>query len=316
VPAKVLRLAVSKEVRLLHRSPVGGLYVKGPFQHGAKEQGLQSDVTPAEHYRASGGGGVTGGSVWRRRCGRVAAGSRAARSPAARAGGSGGRRLGRWRLGPGARSRSWSRLRRSLGRQRSAASGLRGRIPGVDLRRARGRRGSLQLFLRRPGGCGRPPSSAPRAAEGHQSEQTAAGKAVVSLRRPAQAHPPQKGPMGRRSLVPTAGGRRTLARARRRLTQGESEQAPCLLPAIATSTRTHRGDESGQRAARPGSRRARHRRFNHVRRSATHVGPSALTLSDPRCRLGPSSRIRPPRIGLMPTGLLRATVARIDAAVA
>ena len=33
-------------------------------------------------------------------------------------------------------------------------------------------------------------------------------------------------------------------------------------------------------------------------------------------RFGPSSRIRPPRIGLMPTGLLRATVARIDAAVA
>jgi hypothetical protein len=30
---------------------------------------------------------------------------------------------------------------------------------------------------------------------------------------------------------------------------------------------------------------------------------------------GSSSRIRPPRIGLMPTGLLRATVARIDVAV-
>jgi hypothetical protein len=35
-----------------------------------------------------------------------------------------------------------------------------------------------------------------------------------------------------------------------------------------------------------------------------------------RHRFGPSSRIRPPRIGLMPTGLLRATVARIDVAVA
>jgi gluconate 2-dehydrogenase gamma chain len=29
----------------------GGLYMKGPFQHGTKEQGLQSEVTPAEHYR-------------------------------------------------------------------------------------------------------------------------------------------------------------------------------------------------------------------------------------------------------------------------
>src|ERR1035441_5078263 len=35
-----------------------------------------------------------------------------------------------------------------------------------------------------------------------------------------------------------------------------------------------------------------------------------------RHRFGPSSRIRPQRIGLMPTGLLRATVARIDVAVA
>jgi gluconate 2-dehydrogenase gamma chain len=31
----------------------GGLYMKGPFQHGTKEQGPQSDVTPAEHYRRS-----------------------------------------------------------------------------------------------------------------------------------------------------------------------------------------------------------------------------------------------------------------------
>ncbi len=29
----------------------GGLYMNGPFQHGTKEQGLQTDVTPAEHYR-------------------------------------------------------------------------------------------------------------------------------------------------------------------------------------------------------------------------------------------------------------------------
>jgi gluconate 2-dehydrogenase gamma chain len=29
----------------------GGLYMKGPFQHGTAQQGLQSDVTPAEHYR-------------------------------------------------------------------------------------------------------------------------------------------------------------------------------------------------------------------------------------------------------------------------
>jgi gluconate 2-dehydrogenase gamma chain len=29
----------------------GGLYMKGPFPHGTKEQGLQSEVTPAEHYR-------------------------------------------------------------------------------------------------------------------------------------------------------------------------------------------------------------------------------------------------------------------------
>jgi hypothetical protein len=47
-------------------------------------------------------------------------------------------RLGRWRLGPGrrlggpARSRWWSRLRRSLGRQRSAASGF----PGAFVARA------------------------------------------------------------------------------------------------------------------------------------------------------------------------------------
>jgi hypothetical protein len=45
-------------------------------------------------------------------------------------------------------------------------------------------------------------------------------------------------------------------------------------------------------------------------------GAGALALSDLRYRFGPSSRIRPPRIGLMPTGLLRATVARIDVAVA
>jgi gluconate 2-dehydrogenase gamma chain len=31
----------------------GGLYMKGPFQHGTKEQGPQSDVTHAEHYRKS-----------------------------------------------------------------------------------------------------------------------------------------------------------------------------------------------------------------------------------------------------------------------
>jgi gluconate 2-dehydrogenase gamma chain len=29
----------------------GGLYMKGPFQHGTAQQGPQSDVTPAEHYR-------------------------------------------------------------------------------------------------------------------------------------------------------------------------------------------------------------------------------------------------------------------------
>ena len=29
----------------------GGLYMKGPFQSGTKQQGEQSDVTPAEHYR-------------------------------------------------------------------------------------------------------------------------------------------------------------------------------------------------------------------------------------------------------------------------
>jgi gluconate 2-dehydrogenase gamma chain len=29
----------------------GGLYVQGPFQDGTKEQGPQSPVTPAEHYR-------------------------------------------------------------------------------------------------------------------------------------------------------------------------------------------------------------------------------------------------------------------------
>jgi hypothetical protein len=55
-----------------------------------------------------------------------------------------------------------------------------------------------------------------------------------------------------------------------RLAGHQTVQARCSLPAIATSTRTsyvsalraHRGDESEQRAARPGSRRARHRRFN------------------------------------------------------
>jgi gluconate 2-dehydrogenase gamma chain len=31
----------------------GGLYMKGPFQQGTKQQGPQSDVTPAEHYRKS-----------------------------------------------------------------------------------------------------------------------------------------------------------------------------------------------------------------------------------------------------------------------
>jgi hypothetical protein len=82
---------------------------------------------------------------------------------------------GGWRLGPGARRGPPSAV---LG-----AAAVRGfGIPGVDLRRARGRR-PPQLFLRRPGGCGRPPGSAPRAAEGHQSEQTAAGNAVVSLLR-------------------------------------------------------------------------------------------------------------------------------------
>jgi gluconate 2-dehydrogenase gamma chain len=29
----------------------GGYYMKGPFQQGTKQQGQQSDVTPAEHYR-------------------------------------------------------------------------------------------------------------------------------------------------------------------------------------------------------------------------------------------------------------------------
>ena len=29
----------------------GGHYMKGPFQHGTRQQGQQSDVTPAEHYR-------------------------------------------------------------------------------------------------------------------------------------------------------------------------------------------------------------------------------------------------------------------------
>jgi gluconate 2-dehydrogenase gamma chain len=29
----------------------GGYYMKGPFQNGTKQQGQQSDVTPAEHYR-------------------------------------------------------------------------------------------------------------------------------------------------------------------------------------------------------------------------------------------------------------------------
>jgi gluconate 2-dehydrogenase gamma chain len=29
----------------------GGLYMEGPFQHGTKQQGMQSDVTPSEHYR-------------------------------------------------------------------------------------------------------------------------------------------------------------------------------------------------------------------------------------------------------------------------
>jgi hypothetical protein len=58
------------------------------------------------------------------------------------------------------------------------------------------------------------------------------------------------------------------------------------------------------------------RRFNHPNRSAAHSGLSVLALSDPPPYNFPSSRIRPPRIGLMPTGLLRATVARIDEAVA
>jgi gluconate 2-dehydrogenase gamma chain len=31
----------------------GGYYMKGPFKHGTKEQGPQSDITPAEHYRKS-----------------------------------------------------------------------------------------------------------------------------------------------------------------------------------------------------------------------------------------------------------------------
>jgi hypothetical protein len=53
-------------------------------------------------------------------------------------------------------ARSRCPARRSLGRQRSAASGFRGWICG-----AREDGGALQLFLRRPGGCGRPRSSAP-----------------------------------------------------------------------------------------------------------------------------------------------------------
>jgi gluconate 2-dehydrogenase gamma chain len=30
---------------------LGGYYMKGPFEHGTREQGLQSAVTPADHYR-------------------------------------------------------------------------------------------------------------------------------------------------------------------------------------------------------------------------------------------------------------------------
>jgi gluconate 2-dehydrogenase gamma chain len=29
----------------------GGLYMQGPFQHGTKRQGMQSDITPSEYYR-------------------------------------------------------------------------------------------------------------------------------------------------------------------------------------------------------------------------------------------------------------------------
>jgi len=103
--------------------------------------------------------------------GRARGAGRPLASPRAAALGIGWRR-GHWRLGraaalraggglvggglvPGLRSR-WSRLRRSLGRQRSAASGFRGWICG-----AREDGGGLQLFLRRPCGCGRPGSSAP-----------------------------------------------------------------------------------------------------------------------------------------------------------
>jgi hypothetical protein len=76
----------------------------------------------------------------------------------------GHRRLGRSGGGAAARHRliagtgtipaprSWSRLRRSLGRQRSAASGFRGR----DLRRARGRRGVCSSFYDGPAGADDP----------------------------------------------------------------------------------------------------------------------------------------------------------------
>ena len=53
-----------------------------------------------------------------------------------------------------------------------------------------------------------------------------------------------------------------------------------------------------------------------VSRSARYGSRRFLRYTIYRSKLGPSSRIRPPRIGLMPTGLLRATVARIDVAVA
>ncbi len=88
-----------------------------------------------------------GGSVWRRRCGRVAARSVAARSVAARSRsavpvcGPGGPAFG------GPWGGSWLR---------DSGGGFRGWICG-----AREDGGALQLFLRRPGGCGRPGSSAP-----------------------------------------------------------------------------------------------------------------------------------------------------------
>ena len=78
---------------------------------------------------ASGGGGVIGGSVWRRRCGRVAARSPAARSPAARS-------------VPGVVPPS-----AVLGAA-AVPVGPRGRILGRDLRRARGRRGTAALFTK------------------------------------------------------------------------------------------------------------------------------------------------------------------------